>query len=282
MRGHIRKRGGSYSVVVDNGYDPDTGKRRQKWIAVKGNKRDAERKLAEVINDLNAGAFVGPSRLTPSEYLQQWLQDYVAVSVRPRTAEGYRGIVGHLEEGLGKVNLSKLNARQIQRYYSSMLEKGYSAQTVHHHHRVLSQGLSQAVEWDMLSQNVATRVTPPKRKKPELKFLTVDEARRLIDAAHGTDYFLPIYLAIHTGLRRSEICGLRWADVDLKAQTIRVVRTMISLKGDRVHISEPKSRNSRRVVAIGEEVVRTLKATRATLRPSRDLLELARIRQTRR
>ena len=279
MRGHIRKRGGSYSVVVDNGYDPDTGKRRQKWIAVKGNKRDAERKLAEVINDLNSGAFVEPSRLTLSEYLQQWLQDYVAVSVRPRTAEGYRGIVGHLEEGLGKVNLSKLNARQIQRYYSSMLEKGYSAQTVHHH-RVLSQALSQAVEWDILSGNVATRVTPPKRKKPELKFLTVAEKHRLIDAAHGTDYFLPIYLAIHTGLRRSEICGLRWADVDLKAQTIRVVRTMISLKGDRVHISEPKSRNSRRVVAIGEEVVRTLKATRATLRPSRDLLELARIRQT--
>ena len=145
-------------MVVDNGYDPDTGKRRQKWIAVKGNKRDAERKLAEVINDLNAGAFVGPSRLTPSEYLQQWLQDYVAVSVRPRTAEGYRGVVGHLEEGLGKVNLSKLNARQIQRYYSSMLERGYSAQTVHHHHhhRVLSQALSQAVEWDMHSGNVAT------------------------------------------------------------------------------------------------------------------------------
>ena len=71
MRGYIRKRGGSYSVVVDYGYDPDTGKRRQKWIAVKGNKRDAERKLAEVINDLNAGAFVEPSRLTPSEYLQQ-------------------------------------------------------------------------------------------------------------------------------------------------------------------------------------------------------------------
>ena len=171
MTGHIRKRAGSYSVVVDKGHDPVTGKRRQKWIAVKGTKRDAERKLGEVINDLNTGAFVEPSRLTFSEYLQQWLQDYVALSVRPRTAEGYRGIVGHFEEGLGKVNLSKLNARQVQRYYSSILERGYSAQTVHHHHCVLSQALSQAVEWDMLSQNVATRVTPPKRKKTGIEAL---------------------------------------------------------------------------------------------------------------
>ena len=90
-----------------------------------------------------------------------------------------------------------------------------------HHHRVRSQALGQAVKWDMLSQNVATRITPPKRTKPGLRILTFAEVRRPIDAAWGTDYFLPIYLALHTGLRRFEICGLRWSDVDLEAHALK-------------------------------------------------------------
>ena len=103
LRGHIRKRWGSYSVVVDKGYDPDTGKRRQKWITVKGTKRDAERKLAEVVRDLDLGVFVEPSRLTLSGYLDQWMADYVAHSVRLRTARGYRTIVKRIQRGLTHV-----------------------------------------------------------------------------------------------------------------------------------------------------------------------------------
>ena len=79
--------------------------------------------------------------MTLSEHLEQWLQEYVVSSVRTRTAEGYRGIARRLKDGLGKVSLSGLNARQIQRYYSTMIERGFSAQTVLHHHRVLSQAL---------------------------------------------------------------------------------------------------------------------------------------------
>ena len=85
MRGHLRKRGErSWSVVVDIGHDLTTGKRRQKWIGVKGTKRDAERKLAEVIRGLDVGSYVEPSRLTLGDYLDQWLADYVETSVRPR------------------------------------------------------------------------------------------------------------------------------------------------------------------------------------------------------
>ena len=136
------------------------------------------------------------------------MRDYVAISVRPRTAERYQGIARHLKKGLGDISLPNLTARQIKRYYSTMLERGFSAQTVHHH-LVLSRALAQATKWDILSKNVATRVTPPKKTRPELRFLTSEEARKLIDAARGTDYFLPIYLAVHTSLRRSEICDLR-------------------------------------------------------------------------
>lgn len=121
----------------------------------------------------------------------------------------------------------------------------------------------------MLSQNVATRVPPPKRTKPALRILTLSEMHRLIEAARGTGHFLPIYLAVLTGHRRSEICGLNRPDADLEAGSLKVVRTMISLRGDRVHFAEPKSRNSRRVVAIAAGVVQTLRGRQAALRTKR-------------
>ena len=250
MRGHIRKRGErAWAVVVDIGHDPSTGKRRQKWTNVKGTKRDAERKLAEIIHGLNTGGYVEPSRVTLSDYLEEWMADYVTTSVRARTAQGYRTIVERLKRSLGNVRLTRLNAQDVQRYYTALRDEGLSTQTVRHHHRVLHQAMGQAVKWDLLPKNVLERVTPPKLVKPELRILTVSEAQRLLQAAKDTDFEVGIHLAIHTGLRRSELCGLVWSDVDLEARTLTVVRTMVPLRGDPAHISEPKSRASRRVVA---------------------------------
>ena len=116
----------------------------------------------------------------------------------------------------------------------------------------------------MLPRNIMERVTPPRRQRPELRFLDAAEAQRLLAAAEGTDYHLPIHLALYTGLRRSELLGLRWSDLDLDARTLTVARTMISLRGDPTHISEPKSRGSRRVVAYAGE-------TETLLRPRREM-----------
>ena len=277
MRGHIRKRGGSYSVVVDNGHDPNTGKRRQKWIAVKGNKRDAERKLAEVIRDLDQGMFVEPSRLTLSGYLDQWMKDYVAHSVRLRTARGYGTIVKRIQMGsLSRIRLTSLKPAHVQRYYSHLLEEGLSPQTVHHHHSLLREAIGQAVRWDMLPQNVINRVTPPKVPKPELRILAECEVHRLLEQVAGTDYHLPIHLALHTGMRRSEICGLFWSDVDMHDSSLSVVRTMVSLKGDPQHLDEPKSRRSKRVIAFGPET-RSLLAERKAEIDWRDVMERSQV-----
>lgn len=92
--------------------------------------------------------------------------------------------------------------------------------------------------------------TPPARGKPDLRALKVNEIRSLLREAESTDYYLPIYLAIYTGLRRSNILGLRWRDVDLEDRVLTVNRAMVSIKGDRTNIGEPKSRHARRVVAI--------------------------------
>ena len=260
MRGHLRKRGkSSWAIVVDVGRDAVTGKRRRKWISVKGTKRDAERRLAKIIHDLDAGTYVEPSRITLAEYLEQWMRVYVAISVRQRTAQGYRTIVRRIQRVLGPLMLADLKPQHIQQYYVVLLNEGLSAQTVKHHHRLLHQSIGQAVKWDMLARNIMERVTPPRIHKPNLPSLNPSEVGRLLTAAEGTDYHLPIYLALYTGLRRSEILGLQWSDVDLDARTLTVNRTMLTLTGEPMHINTPKSRGSRRAVAFGEDTTALLR-----------------------
>ena len=267
MRGHIRKLGKrSWAIVVDVGHHPTTGKRKQEWIPVKGTKKDAERRLPEVLRELEEGTFVKPSHLTVSEYLTQWMRDYVAITVRPTTARGYATIVRRIQRSsLSQIKLTALKPTQVQRYYSDLLDEGLSAQTVHHHHALLHGAIGQALNWDMLSKNVIDKVKSPKVSRPELRILTGDEVRRLLRHVEGTDYHLPIHLALYTGLRRSEICGLFWSDLNLEESSLRVVRTMVSTTGEPAHIGEPKSQRSRRVVAFGPETTELLKDWRAVL-----------------
>ena len=135
-----------------------------------------------------------------------------------------------------------------------------------HHHRALLHGaIGQAQNWDMLPKNVIDKVKSPKISRSELRVLGSDEVQRLLQHVKGTDYHLPIRLALYTGLRRSEICGLYWSDLNLEGNSLRVVRTMVSIKGDPAHIGEPKSQRSRRVVAFGWETTELLRDYRAVV-----------------
>lgn len=260
MRGHIRMRSpGSYALVIDLPKDEVTGKRRQKWITVKGTKRQAERRLAEVLRELNDGEFFEASRMGLGEYLDQWMADYVDPSVRVVTAEFYRSIVRQLQAGLGGVALGRVTASMVQRYYAGLVERGLSAGSVRTHHQVLSQAMRQAVKWDLVSRNVMERVTPPRLVRNEMRVLDLPEVLAFLGAASGTDQFVVAHLAIYTGLRRSEVCGLRWSDVDLEARRLTVVRTLVETSRHGVVVSEPKTRGSRRSVSFSsrtEEVLR--------------------------
>ena len=138
--------------------------------------------------------------MTSYAEFDQWMRDYVAVSVRARTAQGYRGIVRRLQRDLGRIDLAGLKPQHVQGYYVELLDSGLSPQTVIHHHRVLSQAFSQAVKWDLLPRNVLEGVTPSRRLKPEFRSLDPSEVSRLLRATEGTDYHLPIHLAIYTAV----------------------------------------------------------------------------------
>ncbi len=87
MRGSIRKRSkSSYSVILDLGRDPATGKRRQQWMTIRGNKKEAEAKLAELLHQLDTGSYIKPAKATVGEFLVTWLKDHAWPNLGPRTA----------------------------------------------------------------------------------------------------------------------------------------------------------------------------------------------------
>jgi len=162
MRGHIIKRyKNSYTIVLNLGIDPSTGKRKQQWLSVKGTKKEAEKRLAEILHQLDTGTFMKPGKTTLAEYLERWLKDYVWPNLAPRTAEGYEHIIRrHLVPALGNMPLTQLKPEHLQRYYSEKLTTGrydgkgpLNPRTVRHHHVTLHNALRSAVKWGLLSRN---------------------------------------------------------------------------------------------------------------------------------
>ena len=274
MRGPIKQRSkGSWSIVLDLGRDPSTGKRKQQWVTVRGTKKEAESKLAELQHQLNTGEFVKSSKLTVREFLTQWFQDYVKTNARAATAEGYKIIVErHLIPSLGGIALAQLQPSHIQGYYARALREGrcdgkggLAARTVVHHHRVLREALSHAVKWGLVGRNVADAVDPPRAVNKEMKALDSAGVLRLLDAARGTIYFPLINLATFTGMRRSELLGLRWLDLNLSRGTVSIVQVLHCLPGGRIVFEQPKTARSKRLVKLSHETTLALRAYRDTV-----------------
>jgi integrase len=137
-----------------------------------------------------------------------------------------------------------------------------SAQTVLHHHRVLRQALHQAVRWQLLMRNPADAVDPPRPRRREMQALDDDQIAQLLDAAKGGNHFMPVLIAVTTGLRRGEILALRWQDVDLNKGTLAVRQSLEQTKRFGLRFKEAKTQRSRRVVALPSLLVDALRKHR--------------------
>jgi len=259
MRGHIRKRGkGSYSVVVSLGRDPTTGKYKYQWTSVKGTKKDAEKRLSELLSQLDSGAFVRPSKTMLAEYLETWLSEYVWAELAPRTAEGYELIVRrHLIPALGRITLTGLKPEHIQRYQSEKLscgradgKGGLSPRTVRQHYMALHAALERAVKMGLVGRNAADAVSPPRYQRHQWQSLSEFGVNSVLEAARNTPYYVLFYQALFTGMRRSELLALRWCDVDLLLGRLQVTRSLHQLGSGDVVIRSPKSERSRRMVSL--------------------------------
>ncbi|HEY92650.1 MAG TPA: site-specific integrase [Dehalococcoidia bacterium] len=264
MKGYIRKRSkASWETSIDTGRDLETGKRIRHFETVKGTKNDAQRRLNELLYNIDTNSYVKPARMTVRQFLEDWLTDYVAIHNAPRTRERTEEIVKlHLIPALGSIQISKLEPQQIQRYYAQALEAGrrdgkggLAPITVYKHHRILFQALKYGVKHGILARNPAECADPPPPEHKEPTVPSADDVQSIIERASDTPYFTALYTKAYTGLRRGELLGLRWCDIDLDKSTLSVRQTLQQLRNRQYIFKKPKSPKNRRQIDLPPSLV---------------------------
>jgi integrase len=272
MRGHIVKRSvRSWTIVLSTGRDATTGKRERQWVSVKGTRKDAEKRLTELLGQLDGGGYVRPVKETLGGFLQRWVKDYAWANLAPKTADSYESIVRvHVAPALGNVALHELRPAHLQRYYGDELKAGRSGLAVHHDHALLHRALATAVKQGLLMRNPADAVDAPKGERKEMRTLSADDLARFLDAK-TTPYYPIFYTACYTGMRRSELLGLQWQDVDLILGEVSVRRTLHNVKG-KVYLRPPKTAKSKRLIPLPPSATLVLRQHREQREADRELL----------
>ena len=245
MNGHVRKRGETWSYVVDVGGD---GPRRQKWKGGFRTKKEAERELRRYVTRVESGGDPFPENLTLGSYLDRWLEHQTA-RLRPRTHQRYTQLLAEVNTAIGHLRLERVRPAHVQAVIDAMSARGLAPRTVVQARAVLGHAMRQAVAWGLLTTNPVQAVRPPKPDRPRLEVPTAEQLLQLVGAAEGTQWEIPLLLAATTGARRGEVLAVRWADVDLDAGRLRITRALQRVGAELV-VVDPKTPRARRQISL--------------------------------
>jgi integrase len=224
-------------------------------------RKEVAKKLAKALSDREGGLIFDAEGLKLREYLSRWLEDSVKDTVRNTTYEGYEQIARtHIIPMLGDVKLKGLSPTHVRGLYKEKLQT-LSPRTVQYIHVTLHKALKQAVNDGLIPRNATEAVKPPQVRREEIRPLTPEQVKMLLDAAsEAGDRLEALYvLAVHTGLRQGELLGLKWEDVDLESGSLHVKRTLTTARGG-PRLAAPKTKGSRRRVSLTKGAVDALRA----------------------
>lgn len=262
MKGHTYQRGKTWTYVIDLTPDPITGARRQKTKGGYKREKDAEAACAEAITKINQGNYVEGNNITLGGFLEIWLKEYAKPNYKPNVYDVEESIVQkRIIPSLGMQRLQQIKPLTITRFYNQLQEK-YSSDYARHIHVVLRNVFKMAERWEMIQDNPINKVVPPRIKKKEMKVWTVEQCMKFLNIAVGHAHYIVFSLAIHTGMRRGEILGLRWKDLNYKTKTLRVRQNVVWTPSEGIIIQEPKTENSKRTIAISDLLIKDLENRR--------------------
>lgn len=273
MRGYVVKKGKQYYAVIYDGVDPNTGKERRRWHPGGPNKKDAEKLVNDLVKRKDDGTYRGPDRLTLGEYLTtRWLPTQRS-QLRPSTFDGYaRTIAAHIVPNLGGIPLQKLQPEDLDALYAKLEENGrrdgkkggLSKKSVRHVHAIIHKALADAQRKGTVIRNVALLADAPKLSaapRKEMKAWTAEELAQFLTLARQHRLFAAWFVASHTGMRRGEVLGLRWSDVDLDTARLSV-RQAVIIVAYKMQISDVKTSMGRRTIDLCDRTIEVLKEWR--------------------
>jgi len=269
MRGHIRRRGeGSWELKYEAGTDLRTGKRITRYQSFKGTKREAQTELIRLMDAVRRGDYIDPSKVTVSEFLDRWEKDWAANNVSPKTRERFSQLIAHqVQPHLGNMPIQKLRALHLNELYASLLRNGrvgggeLSAKTVGHVHRCLRRALGHAAQWGLITQNPAALVHPPRVQQAEIEILRENEVETMLASLRTRNALLCTIaiVALGSGLRRGELCALRWSNIDLDNRTLRVEQSLEQTQAG-LRFKAPKTKYGLRTMTLPASVISELRA----------------------
>ncbi len=242
----------------------DTAEGRKRKYFYGKTRKEVQEKLAAALYEQQQGTLVTASTQTVAQFLTDWLENTQRRSVKPRTYERYEEVVRlHIVPVLGRYQLQKLSAQHLRSLYTKKLDEGLSATTVTHFHNILHKALKDATRWGLVARNVCDLVSPPRRERFEIQPLTLEQVQRLLEAARGHYMEALFNLALATGMRRGELMGLKWQDIDFTTGMLQLRRILSrvpsKLPGKGYVEAEPKTQSSRRSIVVAPFALEALK-----------------------
>lgn len=263
MRGHVRKRGATWSYVYDAGRD-ESGRRKQSWRSGFPTKKAAEDALAATLTDIQRQEHVDQTRLTFGRFVDELWWPHVAATRRPSTVEMYdRALRKHIRPLLGHLPLQKIAATDVDRLYREAATKGLAPSSARVLGAIVSAALTYAKRKRLLVRNVAEDADPPKLQRVPRTIWTARELASFLESVRDDRLFALWRLLALTGCRRGEALGLRWLDLDLEQGTITIAQQVVPLSG-RLVFAAPKTNAGRRTIPIDAQTLEALRGHRET------------------
>lgn len=274
MAGWVERRGKNrWRLNAPGGTGPDGKRKIYRKVVEAPSERAAKKLLAEFVAQVQTGVYIEPSKLTLKDFAERWLKDGKP-DLAPKTRHRYTEVLARVIDAMGHLKLEQIKPLHLVEFYNNLREEGVrkdkrkgklSESTVLYHHRVLSAMFNDAVRWGLIASNPAGRVDTPKPKKAQVAYYDDKQTAALLAALETAplQFKAAVLLEIATGLRRGELMGLEWQDVDFDAGTIEVRRASQYLPEKGVFTKEPKTETSKRTIAVPASVMAVLKQHKA-------------------